>query len=69
MNTAHLSPDVVRLPLTLFADRLSCERRIILSHLLNRGHKLQSADIWVCWPAKPRYRSFNTNMLTEVYYD
>ena len=55
--------------LTLFADRLSCERRIILPPLLNWAHKLQSADIWVCWPAKPRYRSFNTNMLTEVYYD
>ena len=23
----------------------------------------------MCWPAKPPYRSFNTNMLTEVYYD
>ena len=45
------------------------ERKIILSPLLNWAHKLQSADIWVCWPAKPRYRSFNTNMLTEVYYD
>ena len=51
MNTAHLPPDVVRLPLTLFADRLSCERRIILSPLLNWAHKLQSVDIWVCWPA------------------